>query len=354
METCETAHLNGQAHRRSSQPPHVGAGGRSARRNLPASSAIRRACGFWTPWRPASCASATSPSWSGSANRPFRTSCGCCAACASCGRAAPAGWSTTRSTTSTFSSSSSRRSATSEEPRMTGPATHALSAPSASCTRSPPSRSKGWTATRKSRSSNGASRSCTGLEALDADVLGQRLEDQVRRREAEYVRHRGSRRADRHARMARARTAGAPHPRRRRRGGCSSPSPARRSWPASCWISHTCGNAGRIAAFVIAHRRRAASTRSRRAVARRARARARHQRADARRRRGRDCARAVVGRRVGHFSLRAGATARGARHGARTHLDPRADGSGAARGARPPRQPRAARGASTTSRSGNT
>ena len=44
-----------------------------------------------------------------------------------------------------------------------------------SCTPNRPSGSRAWTATRRSRSSSAGSKALAGLEALDADVVGQRL-----------------------------------------------------------------------------------------------------------------------------------------------------------------------------------
>ena len=73
-------------------------------------------------------------------------------------------------------------------------------------------------------------------------------------------------------------------------------------------------------------------------------ARARHQRPDARRGRpARWCSASGREARVGRVPVRARAAARGARDGARARRHPGADGSRARRGARPARRPRAAR-----------
>ena len=160
----------------------------------------------------------------------------------------------------------------------------------------------------------------------------------LRRREAVDLRHRRGCRADRHARVARARTAGrthrrgdhAPGARRRfRRGACRRPAARVRS-PLQLSAR------ARLLSAVDSDRRHLHRPPR---LGRHAGDVAGHQRADARRGCRRDRDRRVVGRRDGDVPVCVCADSRGAQHGSRAERDSRADGSDAARGGRAPRRP---------------
>ena len=183
-----------------------------------------------------------------------------------------------------------------------------------------------------------------GLEALDADVMGQRLRIKYDAAKLSAGSHCRGGRADGHARVARAR--GAAHrrrPRPRRGSGSlilSGVAFARRPGAGSCRAAP--GHAGLDSVLRCRLRSAACLPRGGRW-----------------RRFAPACldinvlmlvavAGAIVARRVGRsgvgrLPLRPGAAARGARHGSGARRDPRADGSRARRSARPTRRPRRAR-----------
>ena len=192
----------------------------------------------------------------------------------------------------------------------------------------------------------------SGLEALDADVLGQRLHIKYDAAKLSTSAHRGGRRADRHARVARARGAGRPAP----------SSATRRLFVVVSGVALAIG-------MILESRRRRSPPRGR--GVRRRRLRAAASTASAARIHAarslaldinvlmlvavcrRDGAGGVERRRVRRVPVRARAAARGARDGARARRDSGADGSDAGRRARPPRRRRAASWRWTTSRVGD-
>ena len=91
---------------------------------------------------------------------------------------------------------------------------------SANCTPSRPSRSKAWTAARKSRCSSAGSSTCAGLEDFSADLMGQRLHVKYDAAKLSASAIAGAVADAGHARVARARRAD----RRRRSGGATAPS----------------------------------------------------------------------------------------------------------------------------------